>query len=138
MKIYQVKSSPYPGTNYKEVYQKASYTYSKLRRKSKRRPYVRSAYFNKEKIFLSLFWEHLYEKLNYRDKTRRVKYFLCAIELIENSKFDPESKENVDKKSEILHRFAGKTKDNKMFFVQIKEDKRTEEKWLMSVFPVQK
>ena len=76
------------------------------------------------------------EKLNYRDKTRRVKYFPCALELIKNNRFDPESKENVDRRSEILHRFSGKTKNGQLFFAQIKEDKITGEKWLISVFPV--
>lgn len=138
MKIYITKISPIPGTNYSEVYKHAFGFYNKIKKKTKRRPYVRSAYFKKDKIFLPLFWNHLHEKLNHRDKTRRVKYFLCAIELIENSTLDPESKRNVDRQSEILHRFAGKTKDEKLFFVQIKEEKRSGEKWLVSVFPVEK
>ncbi len=138
MKIYQVSTSPLSGTKYSEVNKHASNIYSKIKKKTKRRPYIRSSYFNKGKIFLPLFWNHLYEKINHRDKTRRLKYFPCAIELIENSKFDPESKENVNKQSEILHRFAGKTKDGQLFFVQIKEEKKTGEKWLISVFPVDK
>lgn len=136
MKIYQTKCAELAGTNFSEVSQKAFGLYNQIRRKTKRRPYVRSAYFKKDKIFLPLFWNHLREKLNYRDKTRRVKYFPCAIELIKNSRFDPESKENVDRRSEILHRFSGKTKGGQLFFVQIKEDKRTGEKWLVSVFPI--
>jgi hypothetical protein len=55
--------------------------------------------------------------------------------LIKNSKFEPITKENPNKPSEILHRFAGVTKDNDLFFVHIKEDKRSGQKWLMSVFP---
>lgn len=70
-----------------------------------------------------------------RDKTRRIKYFACAIELIQKSTFHPESKENVDRKSEILHRFKGITPEHEVFYVQIKEDKRTDGKWFMSVFP---
>ena len=30
---------------------------------------------------------------------------------------------------------SGKTKDGQSFFVQIKENKRTDEKWLISAFP---
>lgn len=135
MKIYQTKINPAAGTNYSEVYKKAFSLYKIIKKKTKRRPYIRSKYFKKDKIFLQLFWTHIYEKLNYRDKTRRLKYFPCAVELIENSAFDPESKENVDRHSEILHRFSGKTKDGDLFFVQIKEDKRSGEKWFMSVFP---
>jgi len=40
-----------------------------------------------------------------------------------------------NKMSEILHRFAGITKDGDNFFVQIKENKKNGQKWLVSVFP---
>ncbi|HBV58281.1 MAG TPA: hypothetical protein DEB73_03420 [Candidatus Magasanikbacteria bacterium] len=136
MQIYQVKSDKLHGTNFSEVCKKAFELYRVIKKKSKRRSYVRSAYFNKEKIFLELFWQHLHEKLNHRDKVRRVRFFPCAIELVQHTKFDPESKENVDRKSEILHRFAGKTKNGEIFFVQIKEDKKSGQKWFMSVFPI--
>ncbi|MEK7189839.1 MAG: hypothetical protein AAB666_02555 [Patescibacteria group bacterium] len=137
MKIYQVKSDKLHVTNFSEICKSAFEIYKIIKKRSKRRSYVRSAYFNKEKIFLELFWQHLHEKLNHRDKVRRVRYFPCAIELIQHTKFDPESKENVDRKSEILHRFAGKTKNGEMFFVQIKEDKKSGQKWFMSVFPIE-
>ena len=133
MKIYQSKSSPISGTNLHEVSKKARVIYDHIKKKTKRRPYIRSAYFKKEKIFLEFFWNHLYEKLNHRDKLRRIKFFTCAIDLIEKSKLKPESKVNVDKKSEILHRFSGKTKDGELFFVQIKEE-NSGQKWLVSVF----
>ena len=67
-----------------------------------------------------------------------MKYFACAIELIQKSRFDPESKESADRQSEMLHRFAGKSKDGQLFFVQIKEDKRSGEKSFISVFPMDK
>ena len=69
---------------------------------------------------------------------RRMKFFGCAIELIQNSHFEPTSKENPNKPGEILHRFAGISADNEIFFVQIKEDKRNNQKCLISVFPVEK
>ena len=64
-----------------------------------------------------------------------MKYFGCAIELIQKSKFEPKSKENPNKQSEILHRFYGFTADNEIFCIQIKEDKRKDQKFLISVFP---
>ena len=97
---------------------------------------MRSAYFDKQKIFLGLFWQHLHEKENVRDKVRRLKYYPCAIELIQKSRVEPTSKENPNRPGEIVHRFAGSTPDNELFFVQIKEDKRTNQKLLMSVFPL--
>lgn len=48
---------------------------------------------------------------------------------------EPTSKQNPNKPAEILHRFAGLTKDKEIFFVQIKEDKKTDQRHLLSVFP---
>jgi hypothetical protein len=135
MKTFKTKSVMLSGTDFKEINKKAFSSYNQIRRKTKRRPYIRSAYFKKDKIFLSLFWKHL-ESKNHWDRMRRMKFFDCAVELIRNSKFEPTSKENPNKLTEILHRFAGITKNNDLFFVQIKEEKRTREKWLLSVFPV--
>jgi hypothetical protein len=83
---------------------------------------------------LSLFWDHLCDK-HHKDRTRRLKYYSCALELIRNSKFNPTSIENPDRKSEILHRFIGITPENELFYVQVKEKKQSGQKHLISVFP---
>jgi len=80
----------------------------------------------------------LHEKANLNDKTRRLKYYPCAIELIQKSRIEPTSKENPNRVGEIVHRFAGSTRENELFFVQIKELKKNGEKSLMSVFPFDK
>ena len=67
---------------------------------------------------------------------RRMKFFECGIELITKSRFDPTSKENPNKINEILHRFAGSCPSGEQFYVQIKEDKPTGQKMLISIFPV--
>ncbi len=134
--IYTTKAKKLPGSRWADVYKKAHEQFLDIKEKSKRRPYIKSKYFNKDKIFLGLFWHHLHEKRNLRDKTQRLKLFPCAIELIRNSCITPESKENTDRKSEILHRFTGKTNDGDIFFVQIKEDKRSGQKYFISVFPL--
>ena len=136
MKVYKTKRKKFSATNYKEAHKKANNFYKELKRKSKRRPYIKSAYFNKDKIFIEDFWIHLRQK-NVHDRTRRLQYFACAVELIQNSKQEPESKQNVDRKTEILHRFAGVTKDDYLFFVQISENKKTDQKRLMSIFPLE-
>ncbi len=135
MKIYQVKTKKLPGTNYSEIRKRAFKIYSRIKKQSKRRPYLRSVYFKKDKIFLGVFWRHLEDKLSLKDKTRRVSYFPCGVELIRNSRFDPISKENPNKRSEILHRFFGETHDKEVFCVQIKENKRSGQKYLVSIFP---
>lgn len=134
MKIYQTKVNKLSGTQYAEVSRQAREIYNQIKRKTKRRPYIRSAYFNKEKIFLEFYWQHLYEKSNHRDKIRRIKYFPCAIELIENSRFEPISKKNPNRSSEILHRLIGSTPSGEQFIVQIKEE-NSGQKWLVSIFP---
>lgn len=135
MQYYITKASPLAGSNWKEVLKKAFSIYKEIRRRSRRRSYVRSVYFNKQKIFLPLFWSHLYEKLNHRDKTRRLKLYPCALELIQHTRFDPEIKQSSEEPDMILHRFAGKTRDGQKFFAQIKENMKTGEKWFISTFP---
>ncbi len=135
MKVYKTKSKQLSGTSYSDVHKKAETMYKKICSKTKRRPYIRSAYFKKDKIFLGIFWSHLYNKTNLKDKVRRIKLFPCAMELIQKSTFEPTSKENPNKKFEILHRFGGITANNELFHVQIKEDKRSGEKFLISTFP---
>ena len=135
MRLYKTKTKKLPGSDFHEVSRKAHELYNKIKKKSKRRPYVRSVYFKKDKIFLELFWKHLYEKENFRDKLRRMKYFGLAIELIQKSRLEPASSENPNKSSEVLHKFSGLTREGELFHVQIKEEKKNGKKWLMSVFP---
>lgn len=134
MQVYQTKVKEFSGSSFGEVRQKAEMIYGVIRKRTKRRPYVRSRYFDKEKVFLDYFWQHLWEK-NWRDRTRRLKYYACAIDLLEHSNVKPSSKENPNHKTEILHRFAGITRSGELFFVQVKEDKKTGQKSFISVFP---
>lgn len=134
MKFYQTKIKKLAGTDYREVYPKAFAVYKQIRSKSKRRPYVRSAYFKKDKVFIDYFWQHLWQK-TWPDRFRRLKYYACAVDLIQNSRVEPVSKPNPNKPKEILHRFAGATPDKELFFVQISEDSKTGNKGFVSVFP---
>ncbi len=133
MKIYHSDKTKLKGTSYTEINKQARQIFNKIKNKTKRRPYIRSKYFKKEKIFLDIFWKHLNQK-NPRDRMRRLKYYNCAIDLIRNTNNNPHSDINRNKKSEILHRFAGMTKTGELFFVQIKENKKTGEKSFMSCF----
>ena len=135
MRAYRTKSGKLPGTDFHEVRKSALEFFKTIKRKSKRIPYIRSAYFKKDKIFLSIFLQHLYEKEKWQDRIRRLRYFKAAIELIENTRFEPKSKENPNKKGEILHRFTGVTRDREVFYVQIKEEKTSSKKYLISFFP---
>jgi hypothetical protein len=134
MAIYRTKAKKLPGTDFHEVRKKAFAIYQRIKRRTKRRPYVRSSYFKKDKIFLAPFWHHLFDK-KWQDRLRRLQYYEAAIELIRHNRFEPQSKENPNKRGEVLHRFVGRTSENEIFFVQIKEDKRTGNKYLISMFP---
>jgi len=134
MKYYQSRIDRLKGTRLEDVYKKAQLVYTNIKKHTKRQPYIRSAYFKKSKIFFNYFWVHDKQKSR-KQRTDRLLYFPCAIDLIKNSKLEPTVKINPNKPSEILYRFAGKTRDNKVFYIQIKEVKRSQRKYLMSIFP---
>lgn len=131
---YSTKIKKLPGSNYSEVKKSALILFNQIKKKTKRRPYLRSTYFNKQKVFFDFFWLHLFQK-NPKERMRRLKYFEAALEIIKNSRQHPVSEENPHKPGEILHRFAGLTKNKELFYVQIKEDKRSGKKYFMSCFP---
>ena len=112
--------------------------YKTIKHKTKRKPYVRSAYFKKRKVFFDYFWQHLSRSGGYREKARRLRYFEAAIEVIKHSRNKPTSKNNPNKRLEILHRFAGLTKDKELFYVQIKEHASSGKLYFMSCLPDKK
>jgi len=82
---YQTKSKKISGTSYGEVFHNALKVFDKIKKKTKRRPYVRSAYFKKEKIFFDYFREHLFQK-SAKDRMNRLKFFGAAVELVKHSR----------------------------------------------------
>lgn len=133
MRVYQTKSGKLTGTDFVEVRRKAFFIFKQIKRKSKRHPYIRSAYFNKDKIFLNLFWAHLFDK-PLGERLRRLKYFAAAIELIEQSRIKPEIKKDPNSK-EVFYRFSGFSKEGDLFYVQIKCKEPSDNKHLISIFP---
>ena len=134
MKAHKVRSKKIGYTRFADIIKRARKIFHDIEKKTKRRPHIRSAYFKKEKVFFDYFWAHI-DQTSHIDRRRRLKYLPCAIELIEKSRFKPFSQPNPRKKGEILHRFAGLTPENELFYVQIKENTKTKQKFLMSVFP---
>jgi len=133
MILYQTKTSRLSGSSWKEVCPKARRLLHAIEKRTKRQPYIRSAYFKKEKIFINYFWPHLMQKPR-RERLERLKILPCAIELIENSHRKPAITISPNKPKEKLYRFAGMTPNQELFFVQIKENK-TRAKYFMSIFP---
>lgn len=132
-----MKAKPLSGSSWDEIAPQARSIIRTITRKTKRQPYIRSAYFSKQKIFLSYFWEHLIQK-QFPDRVRRLRYLPCGIELIQHSREEPTTKSNPNKKGELLHRFQGIAPDGKRFVVQIKEVRKSGRKELMSIFPYTK
>lgn len=134
MTAYKSKYGKLPGSSYDEVAPLARKEYQYIKKLTKRQPYVRSSYFTKDKIFLSLFWEHLAQK-HRADRAIRLKLYLCALDLLRHSKLTPDTILSTDNRDVLLHRFLGATKDGDLFYVQVKENKRTGRKDFISVFP---
>ena len=84
--MYKTKKSKIRGTSYSEIERTARKSYSTIAAKSKRSPYIRSAFFKKEKVFISLFWTHLNQK-NRKDRKRRLQYLICAYVQIKEDRF---------------------------------------------------
>ena len=123
-----------PGSSYKEVVEIARREHKKIENLTKRMPYVRSTYFSKDKIFISpSFWNHIMQK-NFKERTKRLKLYNAAIDLMRNSRCDPETIFNKNEPSVLFHRFYGITKDGISFCVQVKQNKRTNRKDFMSVY----
>ncbi len=132
--IYITKTKKLSGTNGTELFRHAHSEYHLIVLGSKRKPYLRSAYFNKEKVFLDYFWNHLRSK-NWNDRIRRLRFYSCALDLIKNTRAHPTLESSISN-SVKLHRFFGMNKQGERFAVQIKEYTKRKEKHFISVFPI--
>lgn len=72
----------------------------------------------------------------FRERIRRLKFLPCVLELIQNSRCKPNVLSDPHDKQAKLYRFLGLSKEGKLFYVQIKEGLKTEQRFLMSIFPV--
>lgn len=138
MKVYKSKYELLPGSDLQEVTKLARLEYHMIQKKTPRRvPYIRSKYFTKDKIFINNFWDHLNQK-SPKERVRRLKLYPCAIDLLRNSSYTPDTAYTRVEPDLALHRFYGQTNDGQRFCVQIKENKRNNRKDFISVFPVKK
>ena len=134
VKQFHSKKALLPGSSYSEVVARARKEFNTVRKLTKRQPYVRSKYFRGDKIFMTVFWDHVMQK-HQKERTRRLKFYSAAIDLLRNTTNNPEQMIIETYHSQhTLFRFYGITKDNIPFCVQIKHDIRTNRKDFMSVF----
>lgn len=133
MALYKTKAHQLKATRYPDLIKEVRYIYHEIERRTRRKPYLRSAYFKREKIFFDYYWRHLDQK-SPLERRKRLAYFKCGLELIAHSRFAPTTKPNPNRKNELLHHFGGVTPNNELFLVQIKEDLKTNHKYLMSIY----
>ncbi len=62
MDIYKSSKQKIAGTSFSEINKTAKAIFNRVKARTRRTPYLRSRYFKKEKVFLNLFWNHLYKK----------------------------------------------------------------------------
>lgn len=132
---YHSKHNTLVGSSYSEIVTKARKEFNAIRKTTKRQPYIRSKYFHGDKIFITLFWDHLMQKQR-STIVKRLKFYLAALDLLQNTNSQPESNIDPKDKNIILHRFYGLTRNDISFRVQVKQNIRNGRKDFMSVFPV--
>lgn len=110
IKNWKVKALQFSSRTYEDARKEALSHFSKLKAKSKRKLYVKSDYFGKQKIFFDYFWDLVFQK-PIGSRKQRLKLLPCAVELVQKSSFLPESTTNPNKKQEIFYRFEGVTQN---------------------------
>lgn len=134
--IYRCTTKPLVGHRYTEIMSQARRIFRRIQKQTKRRPYIRSAYFMKDKIFFDYFWMHLNEK-QWPDRMRRLKYFPCALELLRSSTIAPITSFKTQTPGFLYHEFTGNCGEFR-FTVVIKQDRSSGKKYLLSIFPISK
>ena len=134
---WKVKAKPLPGSKLVVARSAFNKFFTKTFSGSKRKPYIRSKFFGKRKVFVHLFREHTYQK-HRQEQIRRLKLFPAALDLIIHSTCKPLSKSHQTKSYLMLHRFYGRFSNGKAFAVQISENKKRSELFFLSVFEIKK
>lgn len=135
MRTYRSKYGLLPGSTYDEVVAAARKEFNIVRRLTKRQPYVKSRYFKGDKVFITIFWDHLMQK-HPKERRKRLKLYKVALDLIRNTTLHPERSiaDKTQPGNTIYSRFYGVTKTGDYFCVQIKVNVQTGRKDFMSVF----
>ena len=136
MHYWKVKALPLRVRTYDQARKEVLEIFKELKGKSKRKLSIKSRYFNKDKVFLDFFWDHLLQKPLAQRKDR-LRFMPCALELIHLNTLKPSVKTNPHKPEEQLYRFYGKTPQGSRFVVQLKKTAQGSLQF-MSAFPTNK
>jgi hypothetical protein len=132
IQFYQSKYDRLRASNDREAFYEARLTFRKYDNK-RRQPYIRSKYFDGQKVFLNMFYIHLGQK-SPREQRKRIVFVTCAIDLLQHTKIIPEY---FVVKTIEYYRFYGQTKSGVKFAVQVMKDKKRN-RYFMSCFPIRK
>jgi hypothetical protein len=125
---HSVKSKLYSSV-YARVHHQAMAHYESLINNPRRKPCVRSKYFDNKKVFLDEFWTQILRR-NFADRRRRLAFYVCAIDLIKNTRCEPEIKHESGKK---FYEFYGVAKNGEKFVVHLRQSK--DNIYMVSCFP---
>ena len=125
---FKSKHSKLYSTVYSRVFCSARLYYESLIQNPRRKPYVKSKFFDK-KVFLDEFWTQILRR-NLADRRRRLSFYICAIDLIQNTRCEPVIKYEVGKE---FYEFYGIAKNGEKFVVHMRRSK--ENIYFMSCFP---
>lgn len=131
---YRCKAAPLRGHRFVDIMPQVRKEFRTLQKRTKRRPHVRSDYFKKNKIFFDYFWQHMQRK-SVVDRARRLKYFPCALEVLRKSRHNPTTFVDINQPDIIKHEFVAIAPDGVRFSVIIQEDRKTDKKQLLSLYP---
>jgi hypothetical protein len=134
IKFFQSKYNEMAGTSYCELINKAHAIVNALNPNHRRKENVHCGYYSGEKIFFEYFWQHQSNKPP-ADKMRRIRFFQCAVDLLQNTTYAPNIEPSGKNSSELWLSFYGKTKSGVKFVVHLKSNQRGN-KYLMSIFPL--
>jgi hypothetical protein len=132
MRYFKIKTRPITGTNLKEVTKKSMSIFHDIEKQTRRRPSVKCQVLGGNKVFIGEYLAHQNQKMRL-DKLRRLKFFPCAIDLIENTTEKPTEK--TLRSGETLYRLYGIAGNGQRFVVQISKNPKTDNRRLMSSFP---
>ncbi|MCL2280636.1 hypothetical protein FWC31_01990 [Candidatus Saccharibacteria bacterium] len=68
-------------------------------------------------------------------RTKRLKYYACCLDLLGNSTCEPTIKPDPGDANRRFYRFYGRSADGYEFIVQVVEEIKTGNKFLISCFP---
>ncbi len=103
------------------------------KRNARRQPYVRSKFFYGDKVFINIYWNHLVQKRK-SEQLKRSRLLPAALDLLRNATISPTILQNYSDKQHKYFRFKGRTKDGTIFYVQVRQNLRTDRKDFMSAF----